>query len=200
VLTIDADQFKVALLSEAVRDGTYESFLKPPEVKALEAQGERFFPLELATLVHAESARLAAQARRRALRSGVDVLIDTVLSDAVYARQLGVELDRAGYAVQVVDVEVPFNLSQDRIVRRWREAWESPQATGGLGGRWVPSLYAREVFDTDSGRARSQAAAQVLAETCPAVEHWTRYWQLAADTEPVKEVDKVRAERGGELR
>ncbi|WP_260465157.1 zeta toxin family protein, partial [Arachnia propionica] len=48
---VDADEFKSLLLHEAVADGSYESWLKPARVKELETQGERFFPLDLATLV-----------------------------------------------------------------------------------------------------------------------------------------------------
>ena len=41
-LTIDADIFKIELLKEAITDGSYESFIKPAEVKKLEVVGHRF--------------------------------------------------------------------------------------------------------------------------------------------------------------
>src|SRR5699024_4005932 len=51
------------LLREALADGSYEVWIKPDAVRDLEAQGERFFPLELAALVHEESSMLAAALR-----------------------------------------------------------------------------------------------------------------------------------------
>jgi len=53
------------------------------------------------------------------------------------------QLTRAGYEVTVVDVEAPWEVTQDRVARRWREAYvaaENGTATGRtatLGGRWV---------------------------------------------------------------
>lgn len=79
-LTIDADEFKHKLLREALRDGSYDQFLKPPEVAQREQiDGERFFPLELASLVHEESSYLAKQLQREAMREGTNIVIDSVL-------------------------------------------------------------------------------------------------------------------------
>ncbi|MDR1188809.1 MAG: hypothetical protein LBK95_15400 [Bifidobacteriaceae bacterium] len=56
-----SDEFKVGLLRAALADGSYESWIKPAAVRELESRGERFAPMELAALVHQESA-LAARA------------------------------------------------------------------------------------------------------------------------------------------
>jgi len=146
-LTIDADEFKRALLREAIADGSYDAFIKPAQVKQREAAGERFFPLELASLVHEESSMLAKRLQREAIAEGTNVVIDTVLSKPDQAVSLGERFAAAGYTVEVVDVEVPFELSAARIEKRWHESYEEALETGdGLGGRWVPSEYAREVF------------------------------------------------------
>jgi hypothetical protein len=71
-LVIDADDFKRALLHQAEADGSYEGWIKPEAVSELEAAGERFFPLELASLVHEESPQLARYfktSRSRAVRT-----------------------------------------------------------------------------------------------------------------------------------
>jgi hypothetical protein len=60
-------------------DGSYQSFLKPQEVRDLEAQGERFFPRDLASLVREESSLLARKARLQAIEAGENVVIDSVL-------------------------------------------------------------------------------------------------------------------------
>lgn len=38
-LTIDADVFKIGLLEDALADGSYERFIKPAQIKELEAEG-----------------------------------------------------------------------------------------------------------------------------------------------------------------
>ena len=201
-LNIDADDFKELLLQVAIEDGSYESWLKPPEVREREEAGERFYPLELASLVHEESSRLAARLRAEAMRSGTNVVIDTVLSKEEGALQLGEQLRAAGYEVQVIDVEVPYEVSQQRIRSRWQESYvEAEAGEDKLGGRWVPSEYAREVFDSETGKSRSEAAARALAEGCPAV---SRYRLLRTGAErahkphllPVVEADLSRGPDG----
>lgn len=165
-----------------------------------EAAGERFYPLELAALVHEESSYLARQLRDEALRDGVNVVLDSVLSDPQKAVVLGERLRRAGYGVEVIDVEVPYELSKSRIERRWRQSYENALVTGdGLGGRWVPSVYARDVFDLETGRARSQESAARLAETCATVERYRRFWTSAEGQPPTVETDQSRRQAGAPL-
>lgn len=198
-LRIDADEFKRALLREAIADGSYESFIKPEQVKAHEAGGEPFYPLELASLVHEESALLADRLRHEAIAEGTNVVIDTVLSNPAKAEELGALLARAGYAVEVIDVEVPFELSAVRIADRWRESYETAFDGDGLGGRWVPSEYAREVFAGAHGRSRPEESAARLAQTCPAVMRYRVFRTLTPETDRVLEVDLGRIQRGGAL-
>ena len=199
-LTIDADEFKHALLREAIADGSYESFIKPEQVKVLESAGERFFPLELASLVHEESSTLARRLQRDAIAEGTNVVIDAVLSNPAIAEVLGRRLSDAGYVVEVVDVEVPFEVSAARIAARWRASYEDAlEHADGLGGRWVPSEYAREVFAGADGRSRSEESALRLARTCRAVVRYRVFRTPRIDAPRVLEVDLARFEPGGAL-
>ncbi len=199
-LVIDADDFKKKLLTEAMRDGTYESSIKPQAIKDLEAGGEQFFPLELASLVHEESSLLAAMMRDEALRDGTNIVIDTVLSSPEKAADIGRRLERAGYDVEVIDVEVPYALSEERIASRWRGDYLDALEKGeGLGGRWVPAEFAREVFNGPDGKSRPEAAAQILAESAPNVVRFSRYRTEREGAPRVLEVDKVRVQPGGPL-
>ncbi len=199
-LTIDADEFKRALLREAIADGSYDAFIKPAQVKGREAAGERFFPLELASLVHEESSMLATRLQREAIAEGTNVVIDTVLSKPDQAVSLGERLAGAGYTVEVVDVEVPFELSAARIEKRWHESYEEALESGdGLGGRWVPSGYAREVFFGPDGRSRPEESARRLAQACPAVLRYRVFRTLGEGAERVSETDVGRVKTGGEL-
>lgn len=202
-ITVDADEFKSRLLREAVADGSYESWIKPAAVREREAAGERFDPMELSSLVHTESADLADRLRRRALSQGRDVVIDTVLSSDTKARQIMGELEAAGYDVQVVDVEVPQEVSEERIRKRWREGNERAQKGEGLGGRWVPSEFGAWVYGEPGGGSRPEANARMVAEESPAVSRYRVYRtsaeQAEAEAGPTLETDMTRATRGGPL-
>lgn len=136
-VNVDADEFKKLLLREAIADGSYESAIKPVEVRDMEATGETFYPLELASLVHTESSRLAAALREDLIAEKTNVVVDTVLGDERSADGLADQLTRAGYEVTVIDVEVPYLVSEDRIKMRWQEAMAEAEAgkAGALGGR-----------------------------------------------------------------
>lgn len=177
-VNIDADEFKKLLLREAIADGSYETWLIPEPIRELEHQGERFYPLELASLVHEESSRLAAALRADLITAETNIVVDTVLGSTASAEALGRQLDEGGYSVTLVDVEVPYAVSEHRIVRRWRRAMRDAElgSPGALGGRWVPSAYVRPLFDTEHGRSRSQDAAERLARSCPAVLRYERYF------------------------
>lgn len=139
-LRIDPDEFKEALLSQAIADGSYDSFIKPAAIAAAEQAGDPFYPLELSSLVHVESSYLAMRAREEAMREGLNVIIDSVQAWPEAAERLGRELTAAGYTIDVVDVEVPFEVSEARIRGRWRHDYVQALENGDahhLGGRWV---------------------------------------------------------------
>ena len=185
------------MLQAAIDDGSYDTFLTPAVVKDHEAAGERFFPLELASLVHEESSELAKRLRAESIRTGANIVIDTVLSSEISALGLGKQLEEAGYGVEVVDVEVPYELSESRIAKRWQRSYEVALESGeGLGGRWVPSEYARTVFDGPDGRSFPEFVAERLATECGAVDHYRRFRTAAEGADRVLEVDKVRLTRG----
>ncbi|MFT4281509.1 zeta toxin family protein [Microbacterium sp.] len=175
-LVIDADEFKRSLLREAQADGSYDQWLMPDAIREREAQGEKFYPLELASLVHEESSYLAKSLRADAIAAGDNIVIDAVLSSEANALALGERLSEAGYDVWVIDVEVPYELSEERIRGRWEHAYVAALESGdSLGGRWVPSEYAREVFDGPESQSRPAIAARALAESSPAVTHYQQF-------------------------
>ncbi|GMA33642.1 hypothetical protein GCM10025875_37010 [Litorihabitans aurantiacus] len=129
-LRVDADEFKELLLRQALSDGTYESFVKPQAVRDREARGEVFVPLELASLVHRESSMLAADLTRQAIQARRDIIVDTVLAAESNGRRLLEQMQAQGYEVRMIDVEVPYEVSQARI----RERWASGRAQVLAGG------------------------------------------------------------------
>ncbi|PPF31250.1 toxin component of a toxin/antitoxin system [Rathayibacter sp. AY1A3] len=199
-ITVDADEFKRALLTEAIRDGSYDRAIMPPEIRAAEAAGERFFPLELASLVHEESSQLAIRVRNDAVRNKLNVVIDTVLSSPEKAVELGQPLGSVGYSVEVIDVEVPFELSESRIAGRWQQSYERAlDGADELGGRWVPSEYARGVYAGPGGRSLPEVAAEQLADTGLTVMRYRRYSTSAEGQPRTLDVDKSRTAFGEPL-
>ncbi|QHC64523.1 AAA family ATPase [Rathayibacter festucae] len=199
-LPIDPDDVKRSLLEAALCDGSYEEAIKPPEIAALEATGDRFFPLEMAALVHAESSYLARQLRDESMDLGRNVVIDTVLSSPDDAVALGERLAASGYTVEVIDVEVPYELSAERIEKRWERSYlEALKGQDPHGGRWVPSEWARGVYDTDEARSRPELAAARLAESCEAALRYRRFYTPAEDAPRRLEVDLSRAGVGHPL-
>lgn len=181
---IDADDFKELLLRQAQEDGSYDSFILPSEIKSLINAGEQFYPMEMASLVHEESSMLAERLRRELVNSGSNIIVDTVLSSETSALALGDLLSKAGYKVEVIDVEVSYEISKARIAKRWQQSYEAAlKDPTSLGGRWVPSEYAKQVFGGPGGISRPEAIAKKLAQECVAVERYRLYRTTAIETE-----------------
>lgn len=200
---VDPDEFKAALLDEAVTDGSIDSWFKKGAIAQYEHDtGDHLFPMELAALVHGESSRLALQAREYFLASGTNVVIDTVLGKPESAQAVGEALTAAGYTVHLADVEVNAEDSARSIAARHKERYlDALAGENSLGGRWVPSEYARGVF-TDDGTARSVANAEHLASAYDNVTRFERYrsqWTNGKLESRPKEVDKKRETVGSRL-
>jgi len=200
-LTVDPDEFKAKLLRQALEDGSYEAVLKPDEVRAQEATGERFFPMDLAALVHEESSLLASQARADAISRGDNVVIDGVLADPEKALELGRALEAHGYRVEVVDVEVPFEVSRRSIEQRWEHDYVAAlEGRSDLGGRAVPEPYVRDVFDGPGGTSKPQHSAERLAHECRAVDRYRVFRAEVADQARTVQVDLSRTRPDAPLR
>ncbi|MGY5766002.1 zeta toxin family protein [Brachybacterium sp. DNPG3] len=184
-LRLDADRVKEALLLRHVHGGeTYGAAIKPPEIRDLERSGETIHPLEMAPLVHEESSMIIRRLRDSAMSDGTNLIIDGVLANPEGARRLGEELARAGYDITIVDVEVPYAVSEEAIRRRWAEKHIQARdgQAGALGGRWVPSSLVRDLFDGPDGRSRSEAVARELAQDNGSVSSY-QVWRRGSAAE-----------------
>lgn len=169
-VVIDADKFKKKLMREALEDGTYDSFFKPPEVRKREELGEQFFPMDMASLVHEESSMLSEKLRAACLARGLNAVIDKVLASEESAQKLAAQLQEAGYEIQVVEAYAPQDVSEERIVERWQKQQEtSLDGDDYLGARWVPEEFTEMVFDAPGHRSRPAVVAQIFARNCPSV-------------------------------
>lgn len=200
-LRLDADQIKESLLQRALADGSYESTIKPPAIRDLEQQGETFYPLEMASLVHEESSLVTRRLRDSAISEGTNLIVDGVLSNPEGAQRLGAQLAAAGYDITIVDVEVPYEVSEQAIRQRWEEKYTQARAgeDNALGGRWVPSTYAREIFDGPNGRSRPEAVARDLAQNNGSVSDYQLWRRNSATESPRLDTRLSRPYRDGTL-
>lgn len=205
-LTIDPDGFKDALLRRARLDGSYDSYLMPDEVRDLEAAGERFYPRELATLVHGESAILARKAIKGALERGDNIVIDGTLSGLKNARMQLDALQGAGYDVMVVDVETTQAISEARIIERWERGYLDAKngAAAGLdawlGGRWVLPSYPSALYSApgDEESICAGNAASVAADY-GCVSEYVVYRVVDKNSGPVLDFKHGRSKPGAPL-
>lgn len=199
---IDSDQYKVSLLNHALREGIYDTHIKPPEIHQLEQQGHRFFPLELASLVHTESARILANTLTQAIREGIDVVVDGVGANENSVRSRLTTLQEAGYTVELIDVECPRETSEHAIFQRWAKERESaltsPDPSQHLGGRWVPSAALEPIFPSKGPSVPESVTKQLATEftNITAYQLWRRE---SATQAPELEVDQVQIHNGAPL-
>ena len=205
-LSINPDDFKDELLVKALADGSYDGYLVPDEVRKLEAAGEKFYPRELAALVHNESSILAKKAIRDALDRGDNIIIDGTLSGEKNARAQLDALQAAGYDVKIADVETTQAVSEARTLGRWERGYleaENGTATGRdaeLGGRWVPQSFPASLFTTpDAKESICAANAAAVATDYGCVSEYLVYRVADKDAGPKLETTKGRAKPDGPL-
>lgn len=205
-LSINPDDFKDDLLVQARADGSYESYMVPDEVRELEANGEKFYPRELAALVHNESSILAKKAIRDAIGRGDNIVIDGTLSGEKNARAQMDVLQAAGYDVKVADVETTQALSEARTLGRWERGYlaaENGTATGRdatLGGRWVPLSFPAALFaGSDAAESVCAANAKAVAADYGCVSEYVVYRVRDELGAPELDAAHGRAKPGGPL-
>lgn len=68
-----------------------------------------------------------------------------------------------------------------------------------MGGRWVPSDYARAIFEGPQGRSRPAVAAEHLAREVDAVSRYRIFHTEAVGARAVLVAEARRAQAGGPL-
>lgn len=195
----DPDMFKELLLDHELRSGGLAA-LTTPLMREYMAAGERFAPMEFASLVHEESSMLAKQLQRDMLQQGTNFVFDTVLRSEDSAQAIGTALERRGYSFEVVSVQTTQEMSEASIHSRWEEPYRAFLAgENQLGGRPVPSEFARSVFPAGGGPSLPEQHAQRLAESAPGCVRYRVYRRTDADTGHKLEVDKSRLKFGAPL-
>lgn len=102
-------------------------------------------PLELSTLVHTETLRLAEMLAQRAYRDKKNVIWDTSMASQRVTGLRIDALDGFGYGhISSIVVDVPPHVSRARAYARYTQGIQDWQNGKGNGGRYIP----RSVLDT----------------------------------------------------
>lgn len=174
----DPDIFKELILEHELDSGQLE-LLKSPQVKELEAAGEVFAPMDFSTQVHREAVLLRDLLQDELMSKNINFVLDTVLSSERAAEAIMEELDASQYRYSVVSVQASEKLTQEGIRQRWAEGYRQfldgePTLKGKIGGRPVPSEFARSVYGPD-GVSVTEGTARRLAERGSGVEGFQQY-------------------------
>lgn len=178
-IVCDPDKFKEKILEHEMQAGRLDE-LKPPVVHELESQGERFAPMEFASLVHEESSLLSSKLQDQLMQHEMNFVIDTVLKSEASAQVIASRLDNAEYKYNVVSVQTTEDVSKDSIRERWEKPYRKFLAgeqsrEGRMGGRQVPSEFATSVFPVKGGPSTTQGAALWLARNGTGVHSFQQF-------------------------
>lgn len=180
-VVVDADEIKTLLIEQARKDGSLESFIKPPIVHQLETQsGEVFSDLDFASLVHAESSRIANKVRVAAIRGGYNVIIDQVSAKHESVERLLSLLDAHGYSTRVVEIDASRSFSLESTFARYVHAWEK----GGTARR-VPTEVVDSIYTPEGASKPREVIQSVLDETPCKVSSYRRFHAAVLREAPV---------------
>lgn len=196
-MVTDADKFKRELLIAAEVDGSFETHLKPEEMRRLEQEGVQFYRMDYASLVHEESSHLAKKQRLDAIEAGYNIVIDSVLGSKESAAEQVELLTAAGYEITVIDLEVPEDFSQQKARDRWLKGRrEAAQGQNPDGGRYVPEEYIKGLYGAD-GKSKCETVARELFEEYSSITNYELHRKSMSQVNEAKAIPtlEVRLQR-----
>ena len=118
-------------------------------------------PMEASDLVHEESSHIAKLLAGRAMKDGKNIIWDITMSSAPSTEQRLTDLDRAGYAVTGIFVDIGIDVAVRRADARHRQGHEDYRAGAGFGGRYVPPEVIEAQADPEWGCVNRRTFEQV---------------------------------------
>jgi predicted kinase len=106
-----------------------------------EIPGHDLTPLERSTLIQIESSYLADMLAERAFADGRNVVIDATMGDQGVVQRRLARLHEKGYTVRGVFVDVPVEVSRDRVAARYAQGMRDYREGRGHGGRPISLDY-----------------------------------------------------------
>jgi predicted ABC-type ATPase len=118
-------------------------------------------PMEASDLVHTESSYIAKRLARRAMDDGKNMIWDITMSSTPSTEQRMNDLDRAGYTVRGIFVDIGIDVAVRRADSRHRQGHEDYRAGIGCGGRYVPPEVIEAQADPEWGSVNRHTFEEV---------------------------------------
>lgn len=152
---IDPDVVKELLIQRALKDGSFNDLLT---IKL--ADGKPVRPMELSSLVHRESVKIADAVLAVCVAQGENVIVHGSLAWDGQPKTLVEGFEAANYEeLMIIDVEVPLVSALQQSLNRWWIGRNNP--ADQLGGRFVPRRFIESLY-RPNGETRCKTNAEVL--------------------------------------
>ncbi|MGP8001954.1 MAG: zeta toxin family protein, partial [Streptosporangiaceae bacterium] len=132
--------------------------INPDNIKAEMAhrgmlpQVEGLSPMEAADLAHEESSYIAKRLALRSMADGKNIIWDITMSSEDSTKERINNLRSADYGyIEGTFVDIPIEVSVERVAARHREGHDKYRAGEGLGGRLVPEKVSQDQKDPEWG-------------------------------------------------
>ena len=141
--------------------------INPDDIKELMAERglipevDGLSPMEASDLVHEESSYLAKQLALRAMADGKNVIWDITMSSRSSVESRLETLEKAGYTVSAIFVDIPVEVSVQRAGDRYWRGHEDYRNGEGQGGRYVPPEIIRSQGEPGWGSVNRRSFEQV---------------------------------------
>jgi chloramphenicol 3-O-phosphotransferase len=184
-IRIDPDEFKKDLVLSLIDRTEYQA-----QMARVLADGQPVMPLELASLVHQESAYLAGRAQAAVMASGHNLIIEGTPTWPELASKYALQIARYSYEhLDVIDVHTPRAIAQERTLTRW---WLGRLDDGGsgLGGRFTPPAALDRSYN-EQGKSACSAVAHQLVDLTNTLGVTTGLITVGDDTSPAQEEERA---------
>lgn len=138
-------------------------------------------PMEASDLVHMESSYIAKRLARRAMDDGKNMIWDITMSSVPSTEERLNDLDRAGYTVRGIFVDIGIDVAMRRADSRHREGHEDYRAGIGSGGRYVPP----EVIEAQADPKWGSVNRHTFEEVKIRFTDWAVYDNSVTGRDPV---------------
>lgn len=139
-------------------------------------------PMERSSLVHTESRRIAQMLANRAYQDRKNVIWDITLASESTAKKHVKTMRKAGYDdVSAILVDVPEQVSRERVYARYGEGVNSWLDGKGLGGRFIPRHALARQYD-HKGRSMGSGTLHRMKDR---FDSWAVYDNSVSGQPPV---------------
>ena len=141
-IVIDPELLDRAFLRQYLAEGWYEA-LKPEPAREFEKQGNKLFPMDIATIAREDSAKLGSILLSTFADEGMNLILEATFTPGFVAQQLVDYLSRNGYSINAVRLTIEKEQAVERCEARYEREYEQALTQGldALGAKPVDTAY-----------------------------------------------------------